>query len=89
MTEHPKVFISYSHDSPAHKQWVSELGAKLRQNGVDAVLDQWDLNPGDDMTRFMEKGVKDSDRVLVVCTDSYVEKRRMPLKVESDMKSSL
>ena len=55
MTEHPTVFISYSHDSPAHKQWVSELGAKLRQNGVDAVLDQWDLNPGDDMTRFMEK----------------------------------
>ena len=74
MTEHPKVFISYSHDSPEHKQWVSELGAKLRHNGVDAVLDKWDLNPGDDMTRFMEKGVKDSDRVLVVCTDSYLRK---------------
>ena len=26
------------------------------------------------MTRFMEKGVKDSDSVLVVCTDSYVKK---------------
>ena len=74
MAEHPKVFISYSHDSSAHKQWVSEFGAILRHNGVDAVLDQWDLNPGDDMTRFMEKGVKESDRVLVVCTDSYVKK---------------
>ena len=74
MAEHPKVFVSYSHDSPAHKQWVSELSAQLRHNGVDTVLDQWDLHPGDDITRFMEVGVKSSDRVLVICTDSYLRK---------------
>ena len=74
MAEHPKVFISYSHDSPEHKQWVSELGAKLRHNGVDAILDQWDLGPGDDVTQFMERGIRDSNRVLVVCTDRYVRK---------------
>ncbi len=74
MTEYPKVFISYSHDSPTHKQWVSELGAKLRNNGIDVILDQWDLHPGDDMTRFIDAGVKDSGRVLVICTDSYVRK---------------
>ncbi len=74
MAEHPKVFISYSHDSPEHKRWVSELGAKLRHNGIDAMLDQWDLGPGDDVTQFMERGIMDSDRVLVVCTDQYVRK---------------
>ena len=74
MVEHPKVFVSYSHDSPEHRRWVSELGAKLRHNGVDAILDQWDLGPGDDVTQFMERGIIDSDRVLVVCTDSYVSK---------------
>ena len=74
MAKQPKVFISYSHDSPVHKQWVSELGAKLRRNGVDAILDQWDLGPGDDLTLFMERGIRDSDRVLVICTDSYVRK---------------
>ena len=74
MAEHPKVFISYSHDSPEHKQWVSELGAKLRHNGVDAILDQWDLGPGDDVTRFMEHGIRNSDRVLVICTANYVSK---------------
>ena len=74
MAEYPKVFISYSHDSPEHKRWVSELGAKLRHKGVDAILDQWDLGPGDDVTQFMERGIIDSDRVLVVCTDSYVSK---------------
>lgn len=74
MPEHPKVFISYSHDSPEHKRWVSELGAKLRDNGVDAILDQWDLGPGDDITLFMESGLMNSDRVLVICTDTYVSK---------------
>ena len=74
MADNPKVFISYSHDSPEHKQWVSELAALLRRNGVDAILDQWDLGLGDDVTRFMERGIVDADRVLVICTDKYVSK---------------
>ena len=74
MSKNPKVFISYSHDSPEHKQWVSELAAQLRRNGVDATLDQWDLGLGHDVTRFMERGIVDADRVLVICTDKYVSK---------------
>jgi len=74
MSAAPRVFISYSHDSPAHKQWIAELATRLRRSAVDAILDQWDLNLGDDVTRFMEAGVTGSDRVLVVCTDEYVRK---------------
>ena len=74
MADNPKVFISYSHDSPDHKQWVSELAARLRHRGVDATLDQWDLGLGDDITRFMERGIVNADRVLVICTDEYVSK---------------
>ena len=74
MADNPKVFISYSHDSPEHKQWVSELAAKLRRDGIDAILDQWDLGLGDDITRFMERGIVNADRVLVICTDKYVNK---------------
>ncbi len=70
----PKVFASYSHDSNEHKEWVLELCTKLVENGVDVILDQWDLGAGDDITLFMEKGVRDSDRVLVICTDTYVRK---------------
>ncbi len=72
--EPPKVFASYSHDSDEHKQWVLKLSCKLRESGVDVILDQWDLGAGDDMTLFMENGVRDSDRVLVMCTDTYVRK---------------
>lgn len=72
--EPPKVFASYSHDSDEHKGWVRKLCTKLREKSVDVILDQWDLGPGDDRILFMEKGVKDSNRVLVVCTAAYVKK---------------
>lgn len=74
MAEHPKVFISYSHDTPEHKRWVSELGAKLRRKGVEVILDQWHLHQDDDPAQFMDRGIRGSDRVLVICTDSYVRK---------------
>ncbi|EMB9641025.1 TPA: toll/interleukin-1 receptor domain-containing protein [Enterobacter cloacae] len=70
----PKVFVSYSHDSQEHKKWVLELSTRLRNNGVDAILDQWDLKPGDDLPCFMEKGLSSADRVLMICTEKYVDK---------------
>ena len=45
----PNAFISYSHDSPEHKSWVLDLATRLRSSGVDAVIDQWDLRPSDDL----------------------------------------
>ncbi|WP_152386597.1 toll/interleukin-1 receptor domain-containing protein [Azotobacter salinestris] len=70
----PKVFISYSHDSQDHKKWVMDLAVRLRNSGVDAILDQWELQPGDDIPHFMERHVASSDRVVMVCTEKYVEK---------------
>ena len=69
----PKVFVSYSHDSEEHKDWVKNFCTKLRKNGVDVILDQWDLCLGMDMIVFMEEP-KHSDRVLIVCTDNYVKR---------------
>ena len=74
MAENPKVFISYSQDSEAHKQWVFELAAQLRRDGVDIILYQGNPDLDEDSTQFMESGVRDSDWVLVVCTDRYVRK---------------
>ncbi|WP_095055539.1 toll/interleukin-1 receptor domain-containing protein [Pseudomonas sp. Irchel s3b2] len=70
----PKVFISYSHDSQEHKQWVLEFATRLRNSGVDAILDQWELQPGDDLPHFMEQNLASSDRVLMICTERYVGK---------------
>ncbi|KPD20397.1 toll/interleukin-1 receptor domain-containing protein [Idiomarina abyssalis] len=70
----PKVFISYSHDSQQHKKWVLDLATRLRSSGIDAIIDQWELRPGDDLPHFMEKHLAKSDYVVMVCTDKYVEK---------------
>jgi TIR domain len=70
----PKVFISYSHDSEAHKAWVLQLANDLVTNGIDVVLDQWNLVPGQDVSLFMQRGIANADRVLLVCSEKYVEK---------------
>jgi hypothetical protein len=73
-TPPPKVFVSYSHDSDLHKDWVLKLATRLVANGVDVLLDQWDLTLGSDLPRFIESGLTTSDRVLAICTSQYVEK---------------
>ena len=70
----PKVFLSYSHDTDPHKDWVLSLATRLVANGVDVVLDQWDLTLGSDLPRFMETGLTTAQRVLAVCTEAYVTK---------------
>lgn len=70
----PKVFVSYSHDTLEHKHWVLELATRLRNNGIDAILDQFELQPGADIPHFMETHLSSSDKILMICTDKYVEK---------------
>jgi hypothetical protein len=70
----PTVFLSYSHDSREHKQWVAQLAASLLEKGIQVIFDQWDLEPGDDVPKFMERAVKQADRVLMVCNEPYVRK---------------
>ncbi len=70
----PKVFVSYSHDSLEHKKWVFDLSTRLMSNGIDVSLDRWDLSPGDDTHKYMEKGISEADRILLICTEQYVQK---------------
>ena len=70
----PKAFISYSHDSSAHKTWVLKLASDLRAKGVDVALDQWDLVPGQDVSLFMQRGISEADRVIMICSSAYVAK---------------
>lgn len=70
----PRVFISYSHDSAEHKEWVLKFATTLRQRGVDAVLDQWDLKPGFDLPHFMETELASCDYAVMVCSERYVAK---------------
>jgi hypothetical protein len=67
-----KVFISYSWDGPEHREWVRHLACRFRDElHCDVLLDQWSLAPGEDLTAFMERAVRESDRVVLVCTEPY------------------
>lgn len=72
----PKLFISYSWSSPEHEQWVLDLATELRQSGVDAILDKWDLREGHDAIAFMEKMVSDPEikKVAIICDEKYAMK---------------
>jgi len=70
----PKCFISYSHDSEEHKEWVLNLATRLVKNGVDVILDHWDLRLGGDLPSFMEGGLTGVDRVICICSNAYVNK---------------
>jgi hypothetical protein len=70
----PKAFISYSHDTQEHKKWILELATRLRNNGIDAILDQFELQPGDDLPHFMENHLHTANKIIMVCTEKYVSK---------------
>jgi len=66
-----EVFISYSHDSPEHIRAVLELSNRLREEGVDAVLDQYETSPPEGWPRWMDKKIRESKYVILVCTRPY------------------
>lgn len=71
----PKVFISYTYDSPEHIHWVENLAPKLRNpGGVDAIFDKWEARLGNDLPFFMEQGLTNAHLVLCICSSKYVEK---------------
>ena len=74
--EEPKVFISYSWSRQKTQDDVLELATRLVQDGVDVVLDKWDLKEGQDKYAFMERCVSDEsiDRVLIICDRAYQER---------------
>jgi hypothetical protein len=76
MAEAPRAIISYSWSSPKHELWVIDLAERLVQEGVDIVLDRWDLREGQDKYKFMERMVADATikKVIVVSDRIYSEK---------------
>jgi hypothetical protein len=79
----PRVFTSYSHDSPTHEQRVLGLSDRLRRDGVDAILDQYESAPPEGWPAWMEHQIREADFVLVVCSETYrrrVEGREEPHK---------
>ena len=74
--QYPKLFISYSQTDDRHSDWVVDLAERLLSDGVEVILDRWDLKYGHEMYVFMEQMVTDPtvDKVLIICDSKYKEK---------------
>lgn len=68
-----KVFISYSHDSDEHREWVLGLSERLRANGIETILDRYVRNgsPPEGWPRWMSNSLDETTYVLCVCTETY------------------
>ncbi|GEM_PF-2688246 len=69
-----KVFISYSHDSPEHADKVLAFSNRLRKEGVDCILDQYEESPPEGWPRWMDKHIRDGEFVLMICTETYYKR---------------
>ncbi len=63
-SKHLKIFISYSHDSPAHGDRVLALSQRLRADGIDARVDQYEIAPPEGWPRWMDRQIREADFVL-------------------------
>jgi hypothetical protein len=70
----PQIFISYSHDSPLHVNRVLSLSNRLREEGVDCRIDQYEQSPAEGWPRWCDRQVEESTFVLVACTETYLRR---------------
>ena len=72
---HPKVFISYGHETEDFGDKVLQFSNMLRRDyGVDAEIDQYEENPPQGWPMWMDEQIRNAGFVLVICTKGYYEK---------------
>jgi hypothetical protein len=71
-----RVFISYSHDKREHLDRVLDLSNRLRREGVDCRVDQYEESPPEGWPNWCSTQVEEAEFVLVVCTATYERRFR-------------
>jgi hypothetical protein len=58
-----KVFISHK---SSDKDWCEKLATRMRESGIDAWLDKWEIRPGDSVPAKIREGLEQSGYLLLV-----------------------
>ncbi len=78
----PKVFISYSHKD---QDFVEEFYNKLSRDGVTCFFDKESIQWGSNWVEALEKGIDESDIILLVLTPDYCKSEWSKLERTSVM----
>ena len=68
----PRIFISYSHDSPAHCRRVLDLAQQLRRDGINTELDQFHQEEVEHWPRWCEEQLR--PETLISCSVSEFDR---------------
>ena len=84
-SESPIVFIAYCDASEKDSDWAKQLAHFLRLEGIQTLLDVWELRPGMDMEKWYREAVQSADVILLVAThDLLYEFRHADEQMPSD-----
>lgn len=75
MTE---VFISYSHED---RDWAREFADALKHLGLDPWFDQYRIRAGESLTEALEKGLRESDVIVLLISPESAKKPWVFLEV--------
>lgn len=68
----PRVFISHASED---KAFVLDFATRLRERGIDAWLDRWEILPGDSLVeKVFEQGIAPARAIIVVVSRASVVK---------------
>jgi TIR domain len=81
-----RAFVSYKWESKEHSSWVQKLSAALRVQGIEALLDQWEVKLGESFTEYMQEHISTADVILFVITSAAVEAAEAPKGVGGALK---
>lgn len=69
----PKVFLS--HASEDKERFVLKFAKGLRERGIDAWVDKWEMLPGDSLVdKIFEEGIKQASAVIVILSKNSERK---------------
>src|SRR5215203_5800753 len=67
--EAPRAFVS--HSSADKQRFVLGFARRLRENGIDAWVDRWEMLPGDSLgEKVYEEGLGQADAVVAVISEN-------------------
>lgn len=63
-----------SHATADKARFVTEFARKLRDRGVDAWLDQWEMGPGDSLVnKIFSEGIANADALIVILSENSID----------------
>jgi hypothetical protein len=74
------VFISYSHRD-LRPDWLHAFASALQDRNVIVWLDEWEVNPGDQIAEKVDTALRTSDAIIAIVSGSPIQNPNVYLGV--------